>query len=134
MGIGWMNAPQYRCTLSVPITYFSILEDSVMWTVHDQYGVDLLHEMYSIIMEYSGSMHWIFGEPFIVDSLDLEDESKVNINVMDPTISGHGVQSEIKRVWCVDGKSPRPMMTELKGMNLLMFNADINAIETVTVP
>lgn len=131
--VGCTDAPHYCCTLSVPIRYFSILQQSVLDTVHREFGVEMLKDIYSMIMEYSGRMHWIMEcDPFTFDSLDLEDELKINIDGLQRGKSD-GVHSVITRVHIQNDRGDM-METTLKGINLLMFHADSNSIETVTVP
>lgn len=119
------------CTVAIPITYFSILQHTFIQSINDLYDIIILNDIYSLIMELSGKLHWYFGEPFIWDTLDISQEKKMNQFNIDKI--NKGINPSIKNIYCLTSMNASyPIQTKLNGINLLLINTDIDKIEIVT--
>ena len=124
------NEPNYSCTALIPITYFSILKHTFINIIHDLYDIIILNDVYSTIMQFSGKLHWCLGESFIYDTLDISDNDKMNQPIIDKI--SKGINPKIKSIYYVTSMEPQhAFQTKLNGINLLLYNSEIDKIEIV---
>eukprot|EP01083_Nonionella_stella_P007028 20331_1 len=125
------NEQCHQSVSIIPITYFSLLKHLFIGTIYDLFGITILNDLYSLIMHYSGTLHWCLGEAFICDTLDMD---KVNPIAMNIEHIDKGVNPKIKNVYCVASMDRRIVQTRFIGMNVLIYNTERDKLETIREP
>jgi len=121
-----LHAPSSSFVFRVPITFFGVVEHSFVDTVDKTYGIAILADLYGLIMQFAGALSWCFGEPFISDTLDICD-----VDLDSVALNDTGINPCIKAVYCVPSMRPHKIIkTKLKGVNLLLYNSDVETIES----